>query len=214
MLRLSRRTLRHTAATLATALGFAGSAHAYLLSAYDASVYTGDTAALNAALGLTTLTAVEDFEDAVPVPGLGSSLASDGRNLPNHAWDGITTTVPGYPVFTIGLPGIRLFGIGISDNDGGGQTITVNNLPPLDLSSVPGYRGDVSGHATYVIVRAEAGDADIAQIAIDGSITPMFDHLVLSTDAGLPASVPEPGSALLSLGGLGILARLRRGARR
>ena len=57
MLRLSRRTLRHTAATLVAALGFDGSAHAYLLSAYDASVYTGDTAALNAALGLTTLTA-------------------------------------------------------------------------------------------------------------------------------------------------------------
>ncbi len=43
-------------------------------------------------------------------------------------------------MFAIGLPGIRLFGIGISDNDGGGQTITINNLAPLDLSSVAGYR--------------------------------------------------------------------------
>ncbi|WP_298621566.1 PEP-CTERM sorting domain-containing protein [uncultured Zoogloea sp.] len=73
-----------------------------------------------------------------------------------------------------------------------------------------GYRGDSSGRATYVIVRAEAGDADITRIAIDGSLTPMFDHLVLSTDSGLTGSIPEPGSALLALAGIGALARLRR----
>lgn len=212
MLRSPRRALRQTAVAIAASLGLAGAAQAYVLSAYDASVYTPDTAALNAALGLTTLTAVEDFEDATLVAGLTSSLASDGRNLPNHAWDGITTTVSGDALFTISLPGIRLFGIGISDNDGGGQTITINSLAPLALGSVAGYRGDSSGHATYVIVRAEAGDADITRIAIDGSLTPMFDHLVLSTDSGLaPAgSVPEPGSAFLALAGIGALARLRR----
>ncbi len=205
-----RRALRQAAAALVATLGLAGAAQAYVLSAFDASIHTTDTAALNAALGLTTLTAVEDFEDATLIAGLTSTLAIDGRDLPNHAWDGITTTVSGYPVFTISLPGIRLFGIGISDNDGGGQTISINSLAPLDLSSVAGYRGDSSGRATYVIVRAEAGDADITRIAIDGSLTPMFDHLVLSTDSGLTGSIPEPGSALLALAGIGALARLRR----
>lgn len=212
MLRPARRPLRQLFTALAGVLGLSCTAHAYVVTAFDGSIYTTDTVALDAALGLPASFVVEDFEDATLIPGLSANLSSDGRVLPNHAWDGLTTTISGNAAFSISLAGIRFFGIGISDNDGGGQTLTVNGSTLINLDTIAGYRGDSSSHATYVIVRAEGSDADITTINIDGSMTPMFDHLVLSTEGGLgpTSSVPEPGSTLLALAGIGTIARLRR----
>lgn len=197
-------------ALLAAAIAAAVPAHAYVATAFDASVYTANTAALDSALGLTGIVAIEDFEDGVLIPGLTSNLTTYGASLPNHAWDGLTASTWGNALFTVSLTGIRQFGIGISDNDGGGQTVTVNGHFTLDLSTVAGYRGDTSGRATYVLIHAESGDADITRIAIDNSLTPLFDHLVLSTDAGLaPSALPEPSSAALMLAGTALAGWLR-----
>lgn len=204
------RPLRST--LLAAGLAAAVPAHAYVATAFDASVYTSSTTALDSALGLTGIVAIEDFEDTVLVPGLTANLGTYGSALPNHAWDGLTASAWGNALFTVSLAGIRQFGIGISDNDGGGQTVTVNSHFTLDLSTVPGYRADSSGRATYVLIHAEAGDADITRIAIDGSLTPLFDHLVLSTDSGLPPTgLPEPSSAALVLAGAALSRRVLRG---
>ena len=153
-------------ALLAAAIAAAVPAHAYVATAFDASVYTANTAALDSALGLTGIVAIEDFEDTVLVPGLTANLGTYGSALPDHAWDGLTASAWGNALFTVSLAGIRQFGIGISDNDGGGQTVTVNGHFTLDLSTIANYRGDSSGRATYVLIHAEAGDADITDVVV------------------------------------------------
>ena len=69
---------------------------------------------------------IEDFEDRTLIPGLGISvpLMSWNSKLP---WDGKHAAGPFSEVeFKIREDNVRLFGVGIGDNDGGGEWISIN----------------------------------------------------------------------------------------
>ena len=192
-------------------LGLAGAAQAYVLSAFDASDPPPPTPPPSTPRWASPPSPRSRISKTPRwFAGLTSSLAIDGRDLPNHAWDGITTTVSGLPRCShqpAGHPPVRDRHLRQRRR----RPDDLHQQPPRPLICPrwPAIRGDSSRPRHLRDRPRRSGRRDITRIAIDGSLTPMFDHLVLSTDSGLAGSIPEPGSAP-GLAGLGALARLRR----
>jgi hypothetical protein len=71
---------------------------------------------------------VEDFEDTHLDPGLRTTLTPGLSSDPHPgAWDGkLASAERNSALFEMDSPGVRLFGVGIGDNDGGGETLSIN----------------------------------------------------------------------------------------
>src|SRR5262249_49052884 len=77
---------------------------------------------------------------------------------------------------------IRIFGVGLGDNDGGNERISINGTPPVQLNRLPGHERDGGGRAYYVLVLAQPNDPDIRAVTFDQCVTVSFDHLIALED--------------------------------
>jgi hypothetical protein len=197
-------------------------AEAYVITAFDPGVYDADTAAMDAALGITGYT-IEDFEDGALVPDLtltGFGTLNFPDNNPGLAWDGtnlarfygVTEANPGALNFNI-VGGASSVGIGLSSVDCpfvGCPTnrLRVNGGPWIDIddTTFPNLPAAVDQRHGYLRIDQEPGDAPITivEIADPADETLMMDHV---------AFIPEPSTCVLSaigLVGLGLVGWRRR----
>jgi hypothetical protein len=234
-------TLRHRwlVATLAAAAAFGPvPSHAYVLTTFGQSIYDADTAAMDAAIGISGMS-IEDFSDTALIPRLSiafenpaggplTTLPANFTFLADQAWDN-----PGAPSFLINRPdqlnqapysdttfivdgGTSKFGIGLSNF----QTVlnetdlVINGINFGLVSALPNY---VDGGPTiknlYLLVSAEAGDALITTVKFDNLDTVdahLFDHVAIDA-----SPVPLPSTIyLLGAGLAGLAARAKRPNRR
>lgn len=225
-----------TACCLSAAVALApAGASAYTLTTFGQAIYSADTAAMDAALGISGMS-IEDFADTTLIPGLAirfdnpnggplTTLPANFTFLAEQAWDN-----PGAPSFLINRPdqlnqapysdttflvagGTSRFGIGLSNfqtflNE---ADLLVNGTNFGHVSALPNY---VDGGPTiknlYLLVSADPGDAPITSVTFDNLDTVdahLFDHLAIDA-----AAVPAPPAVWLLGTGLAALA-LRRGRR-
>lgn len=147
-----------------------------------AAVYDPDAKILHERLGVDGQDLhVEDFEDNELESWLKTDLEGGaGEGADQAPWVGrYTSSVANETRFGIALPGVRIFGIGVGDNDGGSERISVNGEPPINLQRLPGHAGDGVSRAYYVLVEAKSEDADISSIEFDHGFTLRFDHLIV-----------------------------------
>ena len=220
----------------------AGSAQGFTFTSVGPSVYTSDTAAMDAALGLTGL-AIEDFEDtdliqglsvswgsSTPVSVLGSLASFPG---PVSEWDGTSILdnrlnhIPSNPPETFMTfyvsPGSTIFGFGLSQAEerrNPDHRILVNGIELIpDIGDLPGYLdnglANSEGHSRnlYLIIEAEAGEL-IQSVQIDqGPVSPGFGIDGIHFDHVAMNVVPEPNTALLlGFGLVGLGMKRRRGS--
>ena len=127
-------------------------------------VYDPDTAAMDQRLGFSGGDLLrEDFEHEALIPEIKSDLkgrwTGESENGPN-TWDGQWASSPSddAATFTIQIPAIRRFGIGIGDNDfGGNEELSINGGAPIQLNGLPGLAR--RRHNRRVEVAKEEGQA-------------------------------------------------------
>ena len=212
-------------------------AQGFTFTSVGPSVYTSDTAAMDAALGLTGL-AIEDFEDTTLVQGLSVSW---GSSTPVSAldslaffgeseWDGTgildnrLNHIPSNPLETLITfyisPGSTIFGFGLSQAEefrNPDHRILVNGIELIpDIGDLPGYLDAQSaladGHNRnlYLTIEAEAGEL-IHTVQIDQGPATAFGLDRIQFDHVAMNVVPEPSTALLlSLGLFAISLRRKR----
>jgi hypothetical protein len=161
---------------LAVQVANAVSANAFSISAYEPSTYSGDTGAMDSALGITSRYRIEDFEDTELVPGLTISMSGNGVSgsltalpavltLSSRFWDGTrllgSNTANTNPsaacvpcamevMFTFSTP-MASVGIGLS----GFQSLT----PPAARFPVTNHRLLINGVAVGATLEQLAGSA-------------------------------------------------------
>lgn len=201
---------------------------AYTLTTFGQGIYDADTAAMDAALGITGMS-IEDFSDTTLIPGLtisfenpaGGPLATLPANftfLAEQAWDN-----PGAPSFLINRPdqlnqapysdttfivsgGTTRFGIGLSNfqtflNE---TDLLINGVNFGRVSALPNY---VDGGPTiknlYLLISADVGDSLITAVKFDNLDTVdahLFDHLAIDAAVvPLPPAVWLLGTAVASV---------------
>lgn len=146
---------------------------------------------------------VEDFEDDQLVEGLRATLSpsTNPATAPN-AWDGkVGSKEVDGALFEFAHPGVRFFGVGIADNDGGGETLSINGGWYINLNSFPNHKANGQGKAYYLVVIAGENDPDLRTVSIANGFTIVFDHLVFGRGATkqIPAQ-PERRLPVVSLG--------------
>ena len=199
-------------------------AGAYDITAFDPSVYDGDTAVMDAALGITGYT-IEDFEDGTLVPDLtltgfgffsfpegGGSEVWDGSNLARFY--GIPEANPGALNFNVD-GGAGSVGIGLSSVDqpfvgGAANRLRINGGPWIDIddTTFPNLPKALDQRHGYLRIDQGPGDAPITivEIADPSDETLKMDHVAFKP-------VPEPSTCVLSaigLVGLGLVGWRRR----
>jgi len=190
---MNTMTTRTVAFSLLLIISTIAKSGAYEITLFTAAqAYNSDVKVLNQNLGLDEGNLiVEDFEDEELIEGLTTNLKG---GFPNGSttWDGMKcSTHESEGQFKLSLPDVRLFGIGLGDNDMvGTEQLSINGGPPIDLKNLPNYAQDSSTRAFYLIVRAESGDADIENVAITKGLSIGFDHLVLQQEK------PDPNRPL------------------
>ncbi len=136
---------------------------------------------------------IEDFEDANYVTGLSSPNVIPNSS-PGNVWDGNSAAAQlAGGIFNITLPNVRIFSIGIGDNDSGGETVVINESVILNPNGLPNFTTSGAGIVYYMNIFAENGDADITSIRFTGS-TLGFDHIEIVQTS---SSVPEPSTLSL-----------------
>ncbi len=207
---------------------------AYVVTTFGQDIFNPDTAAMDAALGITGMS-IEDFSDTALIPRLSISFENPNGGplttlpalftfLPEQAWDN-----PSAPSFLINRPdqlnqapysdttfivdgGTSRFGIGLSNfqtylNE---ADLIVNGVNFGHVSSLPNYvDGGPAVKNLYLLVSSETGDPLITTVKFDNLDTidaHLFDHLAIDA-----SPVPLPASLLfLGTGMAGLFARLRR----
>ena len=125
---------------------------------------------------------VEGFESETLVEGLTVDLIRRD-DTPENVWDGKKAgEIADKAEFKISLPNVRLFGIGLGDNDGGSERISVNGGPPIELRRLPNFVTDGQQRAYYLVIEAAPGDEYIRSVAFSNGLTLICDHLILQQD--------------------------------
>lgn len=194
---------------------FAPAAFAYSVHLFPASEFSGTPAEeLSEKMNVSGLV-IEDFEDNQLAEGLRSTLTQSTNPDPApNAWDGQTgSTEVNAGLFEFALPGVRFFGVGLGDNDGGSEALSINGGWSINLNSFPNHQANGQGKAYYLVVVAGENDPDVRTISIANGYTMVFDHLVFGRSA---VTQPPPGETsgfrVVSLGPTG--SRVQRMAER
>jgi hypothetical protein len=139
---------------------------------------------------------VEDFEDDELESWLHTNLKAT-NDTPWYAWAGQrASALSDTGEFEIRLPGIRYFGVGLSD-DGGDEHLSINGGIAVELKRFQGHERNGSGRAYYVFIAAQPNDPDIRSVVIDQGSTISFDHLVVfETESPLKEEKMAPRLAL------------------
>lgn len=143
---------------------------AFEIKLFPASeVYHQDTAILHERLGLKgQALKVEDFDDERLEDWLGTNLKAGDDGTEQSAWAGHRASASSNSgEFEIRLPKVRFFGVGLGDNDGGNERVSVNGNPRVQLQRLPGHEGNGIGRAFYLLVAAEPNDPDIRSVVVD-----------------------------------------------
>jgi len=137
----------------------------------------------------------EDLIEAIIANVPGGTGPDDGPS-PN-AWDGSRTSLEQNTAsFSIEQRGIRVFGIGLGDNDFGQEAVSINESRPVSLNQLPNHRFTSNGKAYYILITAEQGDPDIRNVEVLNGFTIAFDHLILGNSAGSARSAPSADEPL------------------
>jgi len=205
-------------------MSVASTASGFTITGFAPTVYDSNTAAMDAALGVTGHV-VEDFEDLTFAPGLTIAYETHGifphdfdttsdanwdttRNL--KVYGGTTSIVNTGPRFSF-AEGLSSFGIGIGNMTSTDWFIEVNATTTLVtniVGQVPNF-DSIGNRNVYLIIEPEAGET-IDSVFIHrtpGGDRIHLDHLTFEV------AVPEPATAQLlvwGLIGLAIQGRRRR----
>jgi HEAT repeat protein len=162
---------------------------AYEIKLFPASeVYDPDTEILHERLGVRgQALKAEDFEDQVMESWLHTNLkGGGGEGTDRTAWAGnMASAHVDSAQLDIDLPNVRLLEIGLADNDGGTERVSVNGNPAVQLKSLPGHVVNGRTRAYYLIIEAEPGDPSITSVEFDQCFTVHFDHLIVLQEKAL-----------------------------
>src|SRR5262249_54805878 len=123
---------------------------------------------------------------------LTTNVKAGDKETHDLAWGGERASRPADSAeFNIQLPNARVFGIGLSDDDGGEERLSINGNTPIELKRFPGFEGNGIARAYYLIVLATPNDPDIRSIVIDHGSAAAFDHLIV-----LESKEPPPQKKL------------------
>jgi hypothetical protein len=154
---------------------------AFDIKLYPASeVYDADVEFFHERLGVDEQQmSVEEFENDQLASWLSTNLKVGVENTAS-AWVGPRTSTPAESAqFDIQLPNARVFGIGISQDGGGDERISINGNTPIELKRFPGFERNGIGRAYYLLAIATPNDPDIGSIVIDHGKSVLFDHLMV-----------------------------------
>ena len=177
-------------------------ARGFEIKVFPASeVYDRDLEFMHERLGIRgQALKVEDFEDEELESWLQTNLKTT-NDTPWYVWAGKrASALSDSAAFQIRLPGIRYFGVGLSDNDGSGtEQISINGGTAVELKRFQGHEANGSGRALYVLVKAQPNDPDIRSVVIDQGFTISFDHLVVYESESEPKEEKLAPRLILSL---------------
>jgi hypothetical protein len=163
----------------------------YIIKIFPAhQVFHADPGQLNRNVGIEGFDlTTEDFEDNEFI----SKLDVRGKIRSDHrlaVWDG--TNAFNFPdsdmVFLLSVRGARVFGVGLGDNDGGSEELSINGLPSIALQGLFNHVIDGQARAYYLVVVAESTDKDIVSVQFSGDGM-AFDHLVVGIE---PSNANHP----------------------
>ncbi|MEM7407624.1 MAG: hypothetical protein AAF458_20190 [Pseudomonadota bacterium] len=206
---------------------------AYQIDYFPATTHSTDTAAMDAALGLSGLT-LEGFEGGAFATGLTVELTGPGGTLETltsysgltlgagFVWDGSsvfenTGSSAGSDAdvaFNL-ASGVGKFGVGLSGMGlDGFLQLFINDIEIAPVSD-PGWTIGHGSRNGYLRISAEAGDAAITSVGFQFSTateTLYFDHVAFGAAVPGTADAPAPAPvALFAVGLVGVcLTRTRR----
>jgi HEAT repeat protein len=154
---------------------------AYDIKLFPASeVYDRDVEFMHERLGVKGQPMkVEEFEDKEVESWLVTNLKPGADDTKDSAWAGSrASAMSNSGEFEIRLPRIRVFGVGLGDNDGGTEQISINGNATVELRRFPGHEINGSARAYYVLVLAQPNDPDILSVVFSHCITVNFDHVI------------------------------------
>jgi hypothetical protein len=123
---------------------------AFDIKLYPASeVYDADVEFFHERLGVAEQQmSVEEFEGDQPVSWLTTNLGAGEKKTVGSAWVGQRASTPADSAhFDIQLPNARVFGIGVSNDNGGEECISINGNTPIELKRFPGFERNGIGRA-------------------------------------------------------------------
>ena len=155
------------------------------ITMFGPSAYNANTSAMDATLGVTGYE-IEDFEDAILLPGLSETHSGYYFNLPEHAgpsaWDGSGNKAlffSGTVTFTL-PPGVRSVGVGFGFIDRNGQTVQINGKSAVDFSVLSGFVFHHNGRNGYLRIDAVDGAPSISTVTFSSYVELYsLDHLAL-----------------------------------
>jgi len=203
--------MKFTRALVLSVLAFLSApSHSFIITSFPSTVYSSDTNAMNASLGIDETYVIEDFEDNTLIAGLTVSDYTDGIGSPTFVsnavivWDGGRGFVSGLaqpiqdPTFSF-ADEIMRFGIGISDYQPefyGVSEILVNGF---SVGSIP-----VSGTLRdgYIFITAGEGESiNTVTFLQAGNDSILYDHLAAKMGkAPIPSTLVLIGLGLAGLG--------------
>lgn len=144
------------------------------------TTYDSDLAVFHERLGIDRGDVIiEDFEDRGLIPGLSVSGPVMSRNS-ESAWDGEHAVGPFSEVeFKVRHDNVRLFGVGVGDNDEGGEWVSINGQQEVRLGHLPYFLNHSGGRAYYVLIQADRDDPPIRSVRFGNGFTIECDHVIL-----------------------------------